>query len=342
VSGSDELIVRIAEVPGPVVVVLSMGGTVSSVREPGREGSVPRVDASALLGDVGSLSGLSVVSETFRMLPSSSVTGADVTALAARIRSLGATGRVTGVVVTHGTDTLEETAFTLELLAAATDVPVVVTGAMRDGSDAAPDGPGNLRDAVLAAASSQVRGCGVLVVFDSVIHSARWVSKETTFRAAGFSSAPLGPIGWIVEDRVRVFSRPLLGFRLGPGEGPTAPIAVLATVPGDDMIVADAALRAGYRGVVLAGAGGGHVARAAVPVLSAVAAEIPVVVSTRVPRGPALSKTYGYPGSEVSLRHAGCLMSGVLDAAKSSVLLSALVARGADRAAVAEAFAAFA
>lgn len=341
-SESDELIARSTGMPGPVVAVLSMGGTVSSVQEPGREGSVPRVDAAALLGDVGVLPGISVVSESFRMLPSSSVTGADVTALAARIRSLSATGRIAGVVVTHGTDTLEETAFALELLAAATDVPVVVTGAMRDGSDAAPDGPGNLREAILTAASAEARGCGVLVAFDSVIHSARWVSKVTTFRAAGFASAPLGPIGWVVEDRVRVFSRPVPGFRLGPGEGPTAPVAVLATVPGDDMTVADAAVRAGYRGIVLAGAGGGHVAERAVPVLAAVAAQIPVVVSTRVPHGPALSKTYGYPGSEVSLRRAGCLMSGMLNAAKSSVLLSALVARGAGRAAVAEAFEAFA
>ena len=141
-----------------------------------------------------------------RRLPSNDMTFAIARTVADEIRA--AVGRgAAGVVVTQGTDTIEEMAYAWDLLVAG-DAPTVVTGAMRHAALASADGAGNLLDAVRTAASPQARGLGCLVVLNEEIHSARAVRKSHTSSLAAFRSAGVGPLGWIAEGEPRLRERP--------------------------------------------------------------------------------------------------------------------------------------
>lgn len=322
--------------------MVTLGGTISSVRSEGSEGSVPALSGADLLAGVPLPPGAEVSTEAFRLVPSTVLTREDRRELAVRIRELAASGQVDAVVVSQGTDTIEETAFALDLFDAAEAIPVVVTGAMRDTSSPSPDGTLNLSDAIATAASGASRGAGVVVVFDGLIHSARWVAKDTTYRSVGFASHPLGPIGVVTEGRPRIWLRPVETprFRVEDVQVDAAPVALVVAAPGDPLTYLDeVATRAG--GVVILGMGGGHVAASAMPTVTRLAERVPVVIASRVGSGPVLNETYGYVGSEVSLVAAGCVMAGALSAEHAAVLLDALLATGAGTDRVRETFAAF-
>lgn len=324
--------------------LVTVGGTISSVRQDGVAGSVPSRSGAELLDGVPIPEGAVVDAETFRLVPSTVLTASDRRAIATRILEIADEGSADAIVVSQGTDTIEETAFALELYRAAADLPVVVTGAMRDASSPSPDGQLNLADALAAAASGATAGAGVCVVFDGAIHAARWVGKATTFRSAGFSSEPLGPVGLVTEGRARLWLRPIAspGFRIPQENRERAEsIALIIAAPGDPLRYLDSLSVAETAAAVIVGMGGGHVAEAAMPAVSRLAARIPVVVASRVGSGPVLTGTYGYVGSEVSLRAAGCVMAGALSAEHAAVLLEVLIASGAGRTQIADVFAEF-
>lgn len=310
----------------PVVLVIGVGGTISSTDALPGAGSQPTLDSAALVNGLTPPAGVTLEAMDFRLLPSASVSLADVCELADVIKTRVRSGGVTAVVVTHGTDTIEETAFGLDLLGAANEVPVVVTGAMRSPNQDGPDGPANLHAAIVTALSEQAPGCGVLVVFDEAIHSARWVTKATTHRSWGFSSAPLGPIGWVAEERAVIALRPVAHDVLPRPRRRPQPVPIWQVAPADDLSLLTGLTDAGAPGLVLAGLGGGHVGAQAVERLTAVAARIPVILSTRVSGGPVLTRTYGYAGSEIQLQELGCIPSHGLNPAKAQVLLSLLLA----------------
>lgn len=196
------------------IALVTLGGTISSERTKA-PGVVPVSGASALLQDVLRwLPDVELVPVELRMTPSVSLTLDDVLALRDVIVALAAGealagAPVDGVVVSQGTDTIEEVAFALDLLGAASAVPVVVTGALRDRSAPGGDGPANLVGAVLVAASADARGTGVLVHLGDRTHAARWVSKASTFTTDAFSSEPFGPVAVVVEGRVTFGARPV-------------------------------------------------------------------------------------------------------------------------------------
>ncbi|GDY30493.1 asparaginase [Gandjariella thermophila] len=189
------------------VVVFGLGGTIAMTASDAG-GVVPALSADELVAAVPGLAetGIAVEVEDFRRVPGASLSFDDIAALSSAVRGRLA-GGVDGVVVTQGTDTIEETAYLLDLGHGAVQ-PVVVTGAMRNPTLAGADGPANLLAAVQVAASRQARGLGVLVVFGDEIHAASRVSKAHTTNPATFRSANGGPLGYVVEGEPRIVNRP--------------------------------------------------------------------------------------------------------------------------------------
>ena len=321
----------------PPVAVLSLGGTISSTKS-GGAGVTPKLTGEELVEAVPEIGTVAEVSATsFRRVPGSELTIDDVVALSEEVKARLDGGAV-GVVVTQGTDSIEETSFLLDLLVDR-DEPVVVTGAMRNPTLPGADGPANLLAAVRVAASGAARGLGAVVVFNDEIHAARYVQKTHASNPATFSSPWLGPLGWISEETVRVAVRPV-GRRniVLPGGSRDRPIALYTVSLGDDGRVLPELGRLGYEGLVVEAFGGGHVPSGIVGHLENLALTMPVVLATRTRGGEVLRQTYGFPGSETDLLSRGLTSAGTLVSFKARLLLSLLLRSGASKDDVAETF----
>jgi len=334
----------------PRIHVLALGGTIAT--RPDASGAMQMgLGADDLVAAVPLLEAVAVIeAETVSRVGSHSL-GLDlIHALAARIRVLEADG----VVVTQGTDTLEETSFLLDLLLEV-DVPVVVTAAMRNPSLTSPDGPGNLLAAVRVAADPWVRenarALGVLAVMLDEVYAAGDVAKVHPTRINGFAATQTGPLAAVVEDRVVPLTMPVRDAvvaarrRLGAAGGKASPVALFWTSLDDALplipLMLAAADRVGYRGAVIAAMGGGHVPERAVDNVVQLARAMPTVVSPRTGGGPMLRQTYAGPSSEIALRQAGLIWGGRLHPLKARVLLETCLRAGLDRKAITELFDAF-
>jgi L-asparaginase len=324
----------------PSVAVFSLGGTIASTHTGnGAAGGVtPRLGARELVDAVPQLQDVArLETVAFRQIPSGDIGFADLVALAAEIDRRFEAG-TSGVVVTQGTDTIEETSFALDLLVRSTR-PVVVTGAMRNPTLAGPDGPANLLAAVQVAAAPEAAGLGTLVVVDDEIHAARFVRKTHTSSTASFRSLTAGAIGWVSEGRPRIaFRVPVLAGVPSGVDGEVPAVALLTSALGDDARLIGCLAEVGYAGAVLEAFGGGHVPAPVVPALEELAGRMPVVLASRCAGGEMLRATYGFPGSERDLLSRGLIPAGFLDARKARVFTSLLLAAGADVAGVRTAF----
>jgi L-asparaginase len=264
-------------------------------------------------------------------VPSANLTAAKMLEVVDAASKAVAAGAV-GVVVTQGTDTLEESAFLADLVWPHPQ-PLVFTGAMRNPTLAGPDGPANLLAALRVACSPAARDLGALVVFKEEIHAARWVRKTHSTSTSTFVSPNAGPIGHVVEDRVRILTRPL---RLDGVQGSAEPAELdnirvaLYTVTLDDDGVLLQGLADTHQGLVVAGYGVGHVPAKLAPVLGELAARIPVVLTSRTGAGSIVRNTYDSPGSEIDLLQRGLIDGGFLDPYKARILLRLLLATDDD------------
>ncbi|ORT59183.1 asparaginase [Streptomyces sp. CB03238] len=324
------------------VAVYSLGGTIAMTADPATGGVVPALSAHDLLAAVPGLAGrgIDLRVHDFRRVPGASLTFKDLTELGAAIGRTLDGGGVDGVVITQGTDTIEETAFYLDLHHGH-DQPVIVTGAMRNPTMAGPDGPANLYAAVVAAADPQLHGAGALVVLNDEIHAARHVRKSHTTSPAAFASPGTGPIGRVAEDRVRLTGP--LPRRFGPLAPPNrdARVGLYTVCLGDDGTLL-AAWDGSCDGLVVAAFGVGHVPQRLVESIDRLAASIPVVLASRIGNGPVLTSTYGFPGSEKDLINRGLIPAGDLGPYQARLLLQALLAQHADRETITKQFAVFA
>lgn len=320
------------------ILVISTGGTIASVRN-GENTATPQLTGEELVGAIPQLSSVgNVKTLSYRQVASSELTLADMIELADEIRQAAASG-ATGVIVTQGTDTLEETSFAFDLLWEG-DIPVVFTGAMRNATLPGADGPANLLSAALVAASPVARQIGALVVFNDEIHLPIYVRKTHTASVATFRSPLTGPIGWIAESRPRIAVRRADRHHIHipslPDEIPS--VALMKVTLGDDGRWLSAIEPQGYRGLVVEATGGGHVPRTMVEPLAQLARRMPVILTSRTGAGETLRETYGFPGSETALLDQGLISAGILDGPKSRLLLMLLLIAHAPREAVTVAF----
>ena len=260
------------------------------------------------------------------------MTPADLQTLLAAVTAQLADPQVTGVVITHGTDTLEETALFLHLFHA-DPRPVVLTGAIRPADDPRPDGPANLLDAIRVAGSPGSRGRGVLVSFDGQVWAAAGTRKVDTTAPAAFASPDFGPLAAITERGGPVFTsgappRWSAGLAHPAADMPMPRVDIVAVYPGADTTAMYAFTGAGIgaRGLVLEGTGSGNTPAqftAAVAELSA--AGVVIALSTRVHGGP-VDPLYGGAGGGRELVEAGAVSTGWLRASQARIALMALLA----------------
>ena len=310
--------------------VFSLGGTISSTGSED-EGVKPTLTGEALVADVPRISEVAEVSAVpFRQAASGELTVRDLAELAAEIENSLDEG-AGGAVVTQGTDTIEETAFALDLLVDR-EAPVVVTGAMRNPTLPSADGPANLLSSIQVASSEVARGLGTIVVLNDEIHAARFVRKTHTQSPATFRSDPLGPIGWVAEDTPKILLRPEVRHKIRLTQDPRDhPVALLTIGLGDDGRLLSAVEDLGYAGLVVEAMGGGHVPSVMVDALQDLAGKMPVVLASRTGSGEILRETYGFPGSEIDLLERGLISAGHLDGLKARILLTLLLSSGSNR-----------
>lgn len=303
----------------PRVEIIALGGTIACAPDASTLGVAPALTGADLAVAVPQLHAVAEIgARNLSNLPSTEIDLPLLFELAAAIRAHEDDG-VSGVVVTQGTDTIEETAFLLHLLHRGS-IPVVVTGAMRNPSLPGADGPANLFAAVACAADAKCRDLGVIVVFDDVIHSAAWVQKRDTASTGAFWSP--APMGWMTESSPALYARPQRGATFDIPQAASLPfVPILKPGLSDTPLLLDACLNVGASGLVLDLAGGGHVHSSWLNPLTAVSERIPVVFSSRTRGGRVLSQTYGQVGGEIDLLNRGLKGSGDLDALKARLVL---------------------
>lgn len=315
-----------------------MGGTIAMREIGGRLQA--GLDGKELLATLPNTDGVGDIDVlALRSVPGVDLTLDDVLDLAEEIDvRLGS--QADGVVVTQGTDTLEEVAFALDLIVTSS-LPIVVTGALRYPAMPGADGPANLLNAFVVAASPAARDLGVVVVSNDQIHAARFVRKLHTSNPGAFQSPLAGPIGWVSEGTATVVSRPPRLPAIPRPHRASVPLSV-ALVPltlGSDGRILRALPAMGFAGAVLELMGAGHAPSAVVDDIEELALAMPVVFASRTGVGQLLHQTYGFVGSEQSMLGAGLISAGWLDGTKARLLLTLLLREGASTAQLRQAFA---
>ncbi|WP_072686950.1 asparaginase [Rhodococcus marinonascens] len=305
------------------VVVLGTGGTIASRNNPAGH-AVASDDVSALLDSVGvAACGIEIESRDILTTGSYLLTPADQLGIVREVLAVLCDPAVSGVVVTHGTDTMEETAY-LSDLHHADSRPVVFTGAQITAGEPTSDGPRNLRDAIAVAADRRSHDLGTTIAFDGLLFPAAATRKRHTTALDAFDNGATGPLGRVDTGVLTLLARPVRPQPLPfPKELPR--VDIVAVYPGADRTLLDAAVHAGSRGIVLEATGIGNANLAFVDgARECITNGIPVVVATRVAGGDIMPR-YGNGGG-ADLAEVGALPAGLLRPAQARVLLASALA----------------
>ena len=313
----------------PSVAIVTTGGTISSKYDTRGGADVPAASAEELIASVPELAGASEV----RVFEHSNVTSdvmetATAFALRDRLRGILADEETAGAVVTHGTATMEETAYLLDLTLG-DDKPVVITGAMRNSVARDADGPRNIFYAAKIAVELEARGRGVMVALDGEIFAARDVIKVHSQRPHAFASRDGGPIGVVSDEGVFFHYLPERRLHFDV-DSLRENVQFLTVTQGVNDLLVRACIRAGVDGIVVEGVGAGNVN---VPfyraLCDALEAGIPVVVGVRIFAG-APHRAKAHAGSFLSLLECGAISAGYLSGVKARTLLMVALAHTQD------------
>ncbi len=290
-------------------------------------GAIPALSGEEIIAQVP---GLEQIAEfdliNFARLPGPHVTPPIMMELARAVEEKLADEKIVGAVITHGTDTLEETAYLLDL-AINHEKPIVLVGAMRNSSELSWDGPENLRSAVRIAIAEQARELGVIVAMNSQLISATDAMKTHTESTDTFQSRDFGPLGFVDQDRVIVMRRPFRREHI-PADQIEVRVDLLKMFAGADGRFINFAIDGGARGLVIEALGRGNVTVAALPAIErAIEADIPVVITSRCPRGRVLD-TYAYEGAGRQLKKMGAILGGMLSSHKARIKLMLALGAG--------------
>jgi len=311
----------------PRLATFFTGGTISMRIDPVTGGAVPALSGEEIIALVP---GLDLIADfdliNFARLPGPHWTPGRMMELARAVKEKLANEKIAGVVVTHGTDTLEETAYLLDLVLDE-EKPVVLVGAMRNSSELSWDGPANLRSAVRVAIDGQARGLGVIVAMSDQLIAAAEVTKTHTESTDTFQSRDFGSLGLVDKDRVIVTRRPIEREQISTDRIEER-VDVIKMYAGADGRFINFAIDDGARGLVIEALGRGNVTPAALPAIErAIKAGVPVVLTSRCPRGRVLD-TYAYEGAGRQLRKMGAILGGMLTSASARIKLMLALGAG--------------
>jgi L-asparaginase len=311
----------------PRISIVFTGGTISMQIDPGTGGAIPVLSGEEIIARVPGLEDLAAFNLTdFARLPGPHVTPPIMLDLAREIATSLEDDQIAGAVVTHGTDTLEETAYLLDLVLQ-TEKPVVLVGAMRNSSELSWDGPGNLRAAVRVAADPAARGLGVLVVMNDQLIAAAEAIKTHTEATDTFQSRDFGPLGFVDKDRIIIAHRSVRREHI-PAARLEERVDLIKIPAGGDGRLIDFAIDSGARGLVIEGLGRGNVTVASLPAIErAIGRGLPVIITSRCVRGRVLD-TYAYEGAGKGLRRRGVILGGLLPSHKARLKLMLLLGAG--------------
>jgi L-asparaginase len=303
----------------PKVAVLSTGGTIASKQDPVKGGYVPALSGEELVAAVPAIKNIAQIQvEQISNIPSPDMTPEIWLRLAGRVNELLARPEIVGIVVTHGTDTLEETAY---FLATVIVKPVILVGAQRPASDS--DGPRNLLDAIRVAIAPEAASKGVMVVMNGQVSAARDVTKTNTNRVETFRGLEFGQLGVADTEKVRFYRAPLRRQTFAvDSRTQLGRVDIVMSYAGADGLVIRSLLRDdAVQGLVVAGTGLGDVSGSMFDAIQEARERgIPVVISTRVPTGRVFPLGAG-KGSALALKRIGCVLADDLSPQKARILL---------------------
>jgi L-asparaginase len=307
----------------PIVSVLSTGGTIASKHDPGKGGYVPALSGQDL---VAAVPAIKTVAQT-QVEQISNISSTDMTPeiwlrLTRRVNELLARPEIVGIVVTHGTDTLEETAFFLDLTTSS-NKPVILVGAQRPASDPDSDGPRNLLDAIRVATAPEAIAKGAMVVMNGQINAARDVTKTNTSQVETFRGLEFGALGTVDVETIHFYRAPLRRQTFTvDSQTQLGRVDIVTSYAGSDGLLIRSLVRDNaVQGLVVVGTGLGDVPGSMFEAIQEVRARgIPVVVSTRVPTGRVFPLSAG-KGSALTLKQIGCVLADNLSPQKARILL---------------------
>jgi len=302
------------------VAIIFTGGTISMKIDDRLKAVIPALSDKEILEKV---SGIEKIAETesyhYGSLPGPHITPEIMFDISLKIKEFIDRDDIDGVVLTHGTDTLEETAFFLDVILDCKK-PVVVTGSMRNGSELGYDGPANLSAAICTVVSPASIGRGVLVVFNNSVCGADEVQKSHTLSLDTFQSMDFGPLGIVDQDEVIYYRgkrkiMPIQSTRI------EKKVALIKSCSGMDSDIIYYYLKEGYKGLVIEAMGRGNVPpRMVAGIAKAIVMKVPVVIVSRCPKGRVLD-SYGYEGGGKGLRSLGAILGDNLTGPKARIKL---------------------
>ncbi|SFL05887.1 L-asparaginase [Methylorubrum salsuginis] len=317
----------------PKIAVVATGGTIAMKLDPQTHAPVPALSGEDLVSAVPKLKDIATIQVTeFSNVPSDYMGPDRWPALARRIDAILADPDIRGAIVLHGTDTLDQTAYFLDLTLTS-QKPVVLVGAQRNASDADADGPRNLLNAARQILADGAAEMGVTVTLNHRINAAREVRKTHTSNVETFDSGDAGILGYVDEDRV-VFSRKSLRRQTLPLPERMPRVDLVAMYAGADGSQVRHAAESGAEAIVVEAYGWGNVNAEMHDAIAEVIAEgVPVIVATKVHDGRALP-VYGFKGGGNTLRKAGAVFAGDLTPDKARILTLIALPGTKDRAAL--------
>jgi L-asparaginase len=322
----------------PTVVLLATGGTIAMKIDPVKKAPVPAISGEDLVSTVPEIAKVAKIEvKNLSNVPSDYMDPERWAALARAAEEALARREVAGVIVSHGTDTLEETGWFLDLTVES-DKPIVLIGAQRNASEKDFDGPRNLLNAARICVAPEARGKGAMIALNNQINAAREATKTNTSSVETFQSGDFGFLGYADVDRVVFYRSPLRRqhVALAPAKvgaaGPAAlpPVEIVAMYGGADGRLLRAAVANGAKGVVVQALGWGNVNVAFHEAIAeAVKKGVPVVISTRVPNGRVLP-VYGFQGGGKTTKDLGAIFADDLSPQKARILLMLALQRTSD------------
>lgn len=307
------------------IVVLSTGGTIAMKYDPEIGADVPAVTGDELVEAVPPLKDVAEIEVIeFSNIPSPHMTPEIMFDLKTKIEEVFEDESVDGIVITHGTDTVEETAYFLQL-SLETDKPVGLTAAMRSNTDMSPDGPMNILNVVKAVADDGAEDKGVIVVLNDEIHSARGVTKTHSANVAAFDSPWWGPIGYVDKDKVIWRYNIIKEKSISPKNISKSNVHIIKLAAGTDDLLINTLVDNNADGIIIEGLGRGNVPPKIMHSLErAVKKGIPVIDVTRCGSGRPLD-VYGYEGGGQKVSKAGVVFGSDLNGQKARIKLILLI-----------------